>query len=221
MVETGGGQRIPQCGRRDQKAVERLQNSTERGGADRAKESPISRCESGALAVQDSSPCVSCLAFTPPIVEPARAGFERFPLVNLKCVGQTALEIRYIVVGVVIGLVAKERLDHGVVSGDELNHQGRAETRQPSDELSERNMSAENHMVEQGQTQGQVGPAAFNQSLPFHTPPAEIWGRIGHIADKGKNIGHVFLLERAIESLNHQGVDIHCQNVVRIFRRNT
>ena len=90
--------------------------------------------------------------FAPRVVEPPRAGFENLLLVNFKGIGQTALEILQVIVRVMIGLMPQQGLDHGVVAGDEFNHQGRAETRQPRNELSERNMRTDNHMVEQGQT---------------------------------------------------------------------
>ena len=90
--------------------------------------------------------------FAPRVVEPPRAGFEGFLPVNFKGSGQAALEILQVIVRVVIGLMPQQGLNHGIVPGDELNHQGRAETRQPGNELSERNMRTDDHMVEQGQT---------------------------------------------------------------------
>ena len=56
-------------------------------------------------------------------------------------------------------------------------------------------MRADHHMVEQGQTQGQVGPAALDKGLAFPPAPAEIRSGVGHIADEGQDIGRVFLLE--------------------------
>ena len=86
-------------------------------------------------------PAVSHLAFAPRVVEPPRARFENLLPVNFKGISQTALEILQVIVRVVIGLMPQQGLDHGVVPGDELDHQGRAETRQPRDEFPERNMA--------------------------------------------------------------------------------
>ena len=57
------------------------------------------------LRCETHIPAVSRLALAPRVVEPARAGFERFLLLNLKHIGQAALEILQVIVGVVIGLM--------------------------------------------------------------------------------------------------------------------
>ena len=105
--------------------------------------------------------------------------------------------------------VAQQRPDHGVVAGDELDDQRGLESGQPLDELVQRNIGADDHVVNQGQAQDEVGLGALVKRPALGTAPAQVWRRVCQITDKGENRGVGCGFEGLIQAFNDQRINVH------------
>src|SRR2546423_3596298 len=99
---------------------------------------------------------------------------------DVEVFAEVSLEDVELIVGVqALALCGEERLHHWIVAGRELDHERRAELREPVDELAERDVAGDRHMVDERERDHEVGPAPLEQRTPLAAAPAQTRRRIG------------------------------------------
>src|SRR4051812_45196503 len=108
------------------------------------------------------------------VIEDACSTRELFGAHDRKTLGERALERLSIVVGMRPGLLAhEERGDARVLPCRELDDQRRPECGEPGEDLGQGNVPADRDVVDDGQAQGQLRPAALLEGLALETVPTE------------------------------------------------
>ena len=96
--------------------------------------------------------------------------------------GEAALEVAELVVGMqALALGGQQLLHHRVLAGRELDHERRAQRGEPVDELLDRHVGADRHVVHERQREHEVRPAAVGQRPALEAAPAEPGRRVGEV----------------------------------------
>src|SRR5687767_9347938 len=113
------------------------------------------------------------------VEEDAVPGRQDLAGADLEPALQDVLEMTGVVIGEGILLVAEEPPDHRILSADELDHQLRSELAQPLNEVVEDDVRAEDDVMDERETEDELGAASRRQRLPLGTAPPEPRRRVG------------------------------------------
>ena len=112
---------------------------------------------------------------------------------------------------------AEQRRHARIVARRELDHERRAQPREPGQELRHGHVPADRDVVQDGEAQRQLGPAARLERLPLEPVPAERRRRIGHVGDERQDRRLALRGERAVEAVDHGRVAVERDDVARVL----
>jgi len=76
-------------------------------------------------------------------------------------------------------------------------------------------------MMNERESQDQIGFAARGEVHPLGEPPADVRARIGGVDDKGQDVRHAIVAKPLVMQIGDVVVGVECQHVAAVARRDT
>src|SRR6266516_2194012 len=152
-------------------------------------------------------------------VERSGTGCELFRAHDLEALGEALLEPVGPVVGMVSGpLPRQQSAGHRVFGRDELDHARLRSALKPVQELGDGDVAGDRDVVDECESERQVGTAAVEQRPQLLPAPAEPGRRVDDVHGQRQDPRLAFLPQRAVEPVDDEAVRVHRDDVLGALR---